>query len=1007
MKTRSFRRYLAAGAALGVLLTAAPALAQSEPAPAPEEADVSEVVVTGSRIAGAGETGAIAVSTVGEDQIDAAGADTTGEIMANIPQAGGMEFNETSDGPNSARGDIATVNLRGLGAGNTLVLLNGRRMTPFARSQDIDQSPRQVVNVNEIPAGAIDRIEVLRDGASALYGADATAGVVNTVLKTDYEGLRITSRYGGSEGTAMRQTSVDIAGGWTFNDDRTNLIVVGSWFQRDGLLASEREYSRSVDTRRLLPASWADDTQFRNTSNLSPWGTYQAGAVNAQGLFVGQRVRLGTPNITNTSGVFHIQPVGDAGTTAITANPAIGLDDGVQNSSLFYDFNDVRQVTPDVERFTLFSQLTHDLGNGTEAFAELSYYNADTYSERAAQPIDDSLAYIVVPKQNYWNPFGPVGSPNRIPGITTGTVTPVPAAGLDVLTTQYRPIDQGSREITTESESYRIVTGLRGQWGDWDWETGVFYHRANTTDMEGNTMSKTLFAQQLALTTPDAYNVFGGPSGNSQTALDAVRITSTNRGATSLTGLDFKISRADLWTLPAGGVGAAFGADFRREWYMDDRDPRLDGSIRFGDGLGGNRSDIVGVSPTDDSEADRKVFALFGEVLVPLVSPDMNIPLVHRLDLQLAARAESFSDTGEFVVKPKIAGSWYPFEWTFLRAAYAEGFRAPNLVQLYRGDISRLNLGQEDFWRSDVTGLADDTGVGYRRSVRQSNPDLESEETTTKVLGWVIKPPKTPFGTFQASVDWWMFHQENVIDNFGVEEALALDFLLRKQGQSNPNVIRKAVTPDDITAFALWNAANPLDQRPVAGAVDYVIDSFLNLDPRDVEGLDFAISWRGPKTDWGRLSFEAEATQLLRYDQERKSLEPLLNDPILGPSFTAQQVDRIQLNGNPEWRASGTLTWRMQNWGVGAGFRYVGEFYDTSATNDVTGEFWKVDEWLTFNLYADYRFDTPYLDGVRLRVGANNIENKAPPLADEGAGYFAEYHDNRGRFLYAQIRIDF
>jgi len=1006
MKTRSFRQALTAGAALGVLVLATPALAQPAAEPAPE-GDVSEVVVTGSRIAGAGETGAIAVSTVGEDQIDAAGADTTGEIMAQIPQAGGMEFNETSDGPNSARGDVATINLRGLGAGNTLVLLNGRRMTPFARSQDVDESPRQVVNVNEIPAGAIERIEVLRDGASALYGADATAGVVNTILKTDYEGLRLTSRYGGSEGTQMRQFSVDIAGGLTFNDDRTNVIVVASWFTRNGLLASERDYSSSVDTRRFLPPNWAGDTQFRNTSNLSPWGTYQAGAVNGQGLFVGQRVRLGSPNVTNTSGVFHIQPVGDAGTTAVTANPAIGLDDGIQNSSLFYDFNDVRQVTPDVDRLTLFSQVTHDLGNGVEAFGELSFYDADTYSERAAQPIDDSLAYIIVPKQNYWNPFGPVGSPNRIPGITTGTVTPVPAAGLDVLITQYRPLDQGPREITTESQSYRLVAGLRGQWGAWDWETGFFYHRADTTDVEGNTMSKTLFAQQLALTTPDAYNVFGGPNGNSQAALDAVRIKSTNKGATSLTGLDFRISTPDLWELPAGGVGAAFGADFRREWYMDDRDARLDGTIRFGDGLGGNRSDIVGVSPTDDSDADRKVFALFGEVLIPLVSPEMNVPLVHRLDMQLAARAESFSDTGEFVVKPKIAGSWYPAEWTYLRAAYAEGFRAPNLVQLYRGDISRLNLGQEDFWRSDVTLLADDTGVGYRRSVRQANPDLESEETTTKVLGWVIKPPRTPVGQFQFSIDWWAFHQENVIDNFGVEEALALDFLLRKQGSSNPNVIRKAITPDDVAAFAAWNAANPTDQRAPAGAVDYVIDSFLNLDPRDVEGLDFAVSWRGPRTGFGRFSFEAEASHILRYDQERKSLEPLLNDPILGPNFTAQQVDRIKLNGNPEWRASGTLTWRMENWGAGLGFRYVGEFYDTSATNDVTGDFWKVDEWLTWNLYADYRFKTPMLDGVRLRVGANNIEDKDPPLADEGAGYYPEYHDNRGRFIYAQIRLDF
>ncbi|MBI1405646.1 MAG: TonB-dependent receptor [Caulobacter sp.] len=1002
MTSRTFRQYLAAGAALGVLTIAAPALAQSEPAPAPADNDVDAVIVTGSRIAGAGKTGAIAVSTIGQDELDAAGADTTGEIMANIPQAGSMEFNETSDGPNDARGDIATVNLRGLGAGNTLVLLNGRRMAPFARSQDIDQSPRQVVNVNEIPSGAIQRIEVLRDGASALYGADATAGVVNTVLRTDYEGLRVTSRYGGSEGTDMRQTSVDLAGGLNFNDDKTNLIVVASYFTRNSLLASERDYSLSVDKRPLLPKAWADDTQFRNTSSLTPYGTYQAGGLDANGLFVGTRVRRGSSNITNSSGIFHIQPIGEPGTTSpLVADPLLGTDDGNQNSALYYDFNDVRRITPEVDRYNVFSQLTHQFDNGVESFTELSYYKADTYSERAAQPVDDSLAYIIVPKENYWNPFGPTTSPNRLPGINA------PAAGLDVLVSAYRPIDQGPRQISTSSQSYRIVTGLRGDWGDWNWETGFFYHRAETEDVEGNTVSKTLLQAQLELTTPDAYNVFGGPNGNNQTALDAVRIKSVNSGATSLTGLDFRISRPDLFTLPGGDVGAAFGADFRREWYMDDRDPRLDGTIKFADGLGGNRSDIVGVSPTDDSEADRKVFAVFAEVLVPLVSPEMNIPLVNRLDLQLAARAESFSDTGEFIVKPKIAGSWYPFEWTFFRAAYAEGFRAPNLVQLYRGDISRLNLGQEDFYRSDVTGLPDDTGVGYRRSIRQANPNLESEETTTKVLGWVIRPPKTPFGEFQFSADWWSFHQENVIDNFGVEESLALDFLLRKQGSSNPNVIRRTVTPDDIIAFDAWNAANPGDQRTAVGAVDYVIDSFLNLDPRDVEGLDLAFSWRGPKTDFGRFSFQMEGSHLLRYDQEKKSLEPLLNDPILGPNFSAQQVNRIQLDGNPEWRASGTLTWRFKEWGAGVGFRYVGGFYDTSATNDVTGEFWKVDEWLTFNLYADYRFKTPVLDGVRLRVGANNIEDKDPPLADESSGYYATYHDNRGRFIYAQIRVDF
>ena len=175
-----------------------------EAAPQDENARAAadeEIVVTGSNIKGASDSGAIAVTTLGKEEIDSFGASSTGEIMEYIAQAGSAEINGAADGPNDARGDVATVNLRGLGTGNTLILLNGRRIAAHAANQDIGSTPRQIVNVNAFPATGIDRVEVLRDGASALYGSDATAGVVNTILDADFNRNVLNFEYSKLEGT--------------------------------------------------------------------------------------------------------------------------------------------------------------------------------------------------------------------------------------------------------------------------------------------------------------------------------------------------------------------------------------------------------------------------------------------------------------------------------------------------------------------------------------------------------------------------------------------------------------------------------------------------------------------------------------------------------------------------------------------------------------------------------------------------------------------------------------
>lgn len=1004
----------------------------------PVSEKLEEVIVTGSNIRGASDTGAIAVSVLDAEKLAAFGQATTGELLENIAQAGSFEINGAADGPNDARGDIATVNLRGLGTGNTLILLNGRRIAAHGVNQDIGSTPRQVTNVNAFPAAGIERVEVLRDGASALYGSDATAGVLNTIMDADFDRSTVTARYSSLEGTGEHETSVDVAQGLRFNDDRTRVLLTASYFDRSGLFSSElgRQFN-SVDKRAYLGDSpyATETTDFRNTSTSSPFGQYQVGALDALGVFVGQRVRQGTSALTNSTGSFHIQPCSFDGTRAELGQRAegcMGIDDGNLDPALRYDYaanqpnnslnegvniaNDPvtakgRQLISEAQRYNVYSFAEHDFTDSLQGFGEILYYRATTDSNRAAQPLDSGLAFLIVPASNYWNPFGVAGNPNRLPGLNANDVS---AAGRDVLIQNWRPTDLGPRFIATETETYRVMAGLRGSFGDWEWE-GAFTNSANeTSDTESNHISKTLLAQELARSTPDAINPFGGPNSNTQEQWDRVRIPTTNVGSTDLTTADFRMSNANAFDLWAGPVGFAVGGEWRGEGYTEDRDPRLDGSIIYSTDNVSGISDVVGVSPTRDSSAYRNVYSLFAETLVPLHRGEGT--WINDVTLQVAARGEYFEDLSDGAVKPKFAVSWFPVDFVNLRAAYSQGFRVPNLVQLNRGDVSRLNLGNEDFLRAEVTGDPISNGDAYMASVRRSNPNLENEDTETIVAGVSLQLDRVLavdwLTDFRINVDYWRFEQENLIGAFGVQEALALDFLLRRQGGFNPNVVRAEPTADDLAAFAAWNAANPDDQRVAAGQVLFVNDPYINLDSQVADGFDFGIAAGVDAGVAGRFNLELEAMYLQKLDVVRNDLlAAVAADPVFAGQFDELQVDRVELGGNPRWRGSATLTWRKGAYGAGMSARYVSMFLDTGADLDLNGddlpEYWQVEENWRVNLYADYRFELPALDTVSLRVGANNVLDEAPPLADESLGYRPDYHSLKGREFYVQLRASF
>lgn len=1025
MNTRIIIRGLLASASIAAATTAlaqpaqdqpvAPETAQAEPA-----ADEQEIVVVGSHIRGAQITDILPVTVLNTDDIDATAATSGDELFRSIPQNGDIAFNESRDagGINDARGDTASINLRALGTGNTLVLLNGRRMVLHPGTQAENLVPVQSVNTNAIPVLGIDRIEVLRDGASAIYGTDAVAGVVNTVLKRRFDGLTVEAEASLTDDSDQEEYEISFEAGHTFNSGRTNISLFGSWSHRDPLYARERSNSRSSDLRPLAVGTpFENDTDFDNSSTDTIWGEFARLNTN----FTRSTTAVRVDNVLlTTSGIFHVQPNTNEG--CITpAGPGICYDNSSLSTvstdrNLRYDDNTERTVQGENERLNLFGFLNHEFSDRLEFFAEVGYYHSDY---NAVRETETSLANqrMIVPANNPFNPLGPVGSPARLPGLTG-----VPTGGLALELIDYRPVDVGPLTYNVDNVTTRFLGGFRGEVGGWDWEAAALYSRARSNDTM-RTISATLFQQALSRTGPDAYNPFDGGDPNDPQRTDSTpNPASVTEGLlvdvfrineTSLTMADLRVSRNDVFQLPAGPVGFAAGVEFRHETFEDDRDPRLDGTIVFValDGSS-NGSDVLGASPTPDSSGSRDVFSAFAEVIVPVVSPEMEVPLIHSFDIQIAGRFESYTTFGS-VAKPRIAASWRPVSWFQVRGAWSQGFRAPGLPQLFESGIQRSNTRTDwirceaDLRAGRIANFDDCAQTQGVVSNRSGSQDLDPETSSNYTIGVTLQPPLPGrLGNLTLTADYWEVRQRNLIGIFGDSNAITLDYLLRVQGGSNPLVERAAPTQEDIDDFAGTGLA------PV-GSIIQVIDNYRNLTPRRVSGVDLGLYYNIRNTGLGNFSLRLNAARLIDFFQEPGEAQAALIaaqaagdiDPTI--NIVGAQ-DLVRENGRPKWRASATFTWRYRGFGLGWYTNYVSSVVDTSATQ-ADGTPFRVDDHMTHSVYLQYQVDDEgsLLDNFRIRVGVRNLTNELAPLADATFGYLGELHSNRGRQFYASARMRF
>ncbi len=1025
MTDRTRLRLLCSSTAMIAFTLALPVYAQEVPPadPAAEEAPPAEVVVVGSQIKGKDITTALPVSVVDRNQIDATGALSGDDLIRSIPQAGDVTFNEANNPQtsNAARGDVNSINLRNLGVGNTLTLLNGRRMVNHPTSQAGDGNvPVLGYNSNALPVAGIERLEILRDGASAIYGSDAVAGVVNTVTRGDYDGAELNLRYGFAEGTNRKEFEGTALVGHNFAEGRGNFSLFFNYVRRTAQMAEDQPYTATDNLMSYFDddPAYAGNLTADGRATQSPWANLAV--VGGPGTI---RRSPGNQALTSSAGAFHTQSSLNPG-CLVTINSDVCFGSGTRATgttlrSERFDTRPGTTVTPSFNRYNAFFAGRYELSDAVELYTELGYYLADT---QRIQPPTINLNAIVIPASNYWNPFGPTtfangqANPNRISGLTN-----VPAAGLPVRLSTYRFVDAGNQVVNVENWQSRFLLGARGKIGSFDYDTAILYSEAQARD-SSNAIDMTAFQRNLALSTPDAYNPFSGGcsatpslgdcSPASKATIDSFSFNLVRKSKTSLLLGDFKLSNASLFDLPAGGLGIAIGVEGRRETQEDIRDPRLNGTITFTDMVTGetNLSNVAAVSPTPSTRGSRSVFSAFAELAVPVVSPEMNVPLIHRLDLQLAGRFENYSDFGS-VAKPKIAAAWDIIDGVRLRGSWSQGFRAPNLEQTNTVAYSRLNTNAQaanDFYRCAVdlkrptnpipNMSACARGITYSIFI-SGNPDLKPEESTNWTVGAVIEPKFIPaeYGRLTLTADFWSIQQTGIVGQFGAQNALVLDYLLRLQGSSNPNVIRAAANADDIAFYQGSGLA-------AAGTVTRINDQFTNLLPQTVQGIDLALLYN-VRTDIGRFDVAINAARLTKFSRDTPPAVQALFDArsagTIDPATPLTDArDLIEERGKPKWRITGSLTWSHKGFQIGAFGNYIGKVYDTNFL-DAQGNPYPLEGKAFFNLYAQYRVRKGPLEDTRFRIGARNIFDTQPPITADG--YLGSLYVPYGRYIYASI----
>jgi len=597
-----------------------------------DEADVEEVVTVGSQIKGATITGLLPVTVITNEEIDQMGIESGSDLIESIISQGENTLNEDQDSTVfSARGDNSGFNLRNFGVGNTLTLLNGRRMvntagynTDFVGGSVV---PVKSVNANEIPVGSVARVEVLRDGASAIYGADAVAGVVNTVLRDDYDGLTVRTKFTAFDHFAEENSQLNITFGKDLADGVTNINASytyydgGAKFAREDprWLAGNAMLNEYIDFWNLIPggADYSDDgssNPYTNASSQTPWGRWipldgheTAWTIYPIDITAYPLGMLGTDGeplmYDRRSKCQEVSAIGIGPDGAGVSPLNLCIEDSTSSNRI--NWNHDRQAYSSKDRHNLFIYINSEF-MGYETFSEIGYYTAKNTRQLYGSSTLGTLAVsktqsLIIPETNPYLrkifDYYMACQDDSISSNLNYTTTPdnctlggSSSSKSDLFNDSYStygPMAAGYfrfpnlRTNTTELETIRLLQGIRGSFNNWDWESAILYSKATSDDYTDGRVAMDLLDYGLSKTDETAINLFAG--GMEGMNLEQALITVKRSQETDLSMIDFKMTNANIGDIGAGPIAMLVGAEIRNESFDDDLDDRLDGTIQWYD----------------------------------------------------------------------------------------------------------------------------------------------------------------------------------------------------------------------------------------------------------------------------------------------------------------------------------------------------------------------------------------------------------------------------------------
>ncbi|MBL8548634.1 MAG: TonB-dependent receptor [Hyphomonadaceae bacterium] len=953
------------GATFLVGLSAAPgALAQSPPEPTAND----EIVVTGSRIPRASTFNfPVPLAVADARAIVESGSAQLGDVVSyftqinpnnNLQNTSGTLFNT---GQNRA-------DLRGLGSVRTLVLVDGRRhIYTDARSPGVD--------LNMIPSMMVERIEVISGGASAVYGSDAISGVVNVILRKDLNGWVADAQIGMAEEGDGEEQRYSVAYGDEIGE-RFRYTIGGEYSRVENIMAPDRwgtDVFPGVRRNNLVtPQPVIDQSRSITGPTLGTWVL----SSTRSAVLSEQRTSYGLLTDPNC---FTAAPP----QAALCQDPLLGYSQV---------FNELQGGS---ERGTVRAYAEYDLSASWKIFGEAAYAIVDGYGKFQPAFSNTATMPILFRGDNAFMAQNTTLS-NTLRGFWTGTPGRTLTSTSTANVIRFWP-ELGGRNSATERTLSRAVVGLEGEFDLFSkrWSVDAYYQWAEVkSDLINENVPWNARVQQAV----DAivvngqivcrnntngcvpYDIINGPS---QAAIDWVNRDSFSTGVTTEEVASANFS-GELFDLPAGPVGIAGGAEYRKEENTFSQDALSASGVLFINALGslGGAFDIT---------------EGYLEVRVPLLA---DLPLVKELSFEAAGRIAEYSTFGETDAHRYVL-SYRPLEHVWFRASQGSSVRGPNVVELYAPQGQNFLTVRDPCDPTAPTPAAFLANVltncaaaipGYNRNTFISNirtqtarirtggnPDLLPEEAETTTIGVVFQP--TWVENFAASFDYWHIELEGGISSLPAQTTIDLCYRASGGALSSPN------------CTSVIRDSNGSQTGTVGGVVD-IVGTNLNLQTFDVEGWDASVQYAFEMGDLGHVGMRVDVTRAFRFEV------------VTAPGQDTLRWQNTVNNALPEWKGTISLDYDRGPFSLGWTTLFIGSMAVSSTLDPTLVRPYYTGDQFTHDLRLAYQLS----DDVRLRGGILNLSNEYPPPLPEtfdGRGTGSSVYDNRGRFLYIGANFEF